>query len=105
MEFVMKLNNPEKFVAGIDNNCSPLIAVCDIICQFSEAENPQNDEDWVIVTAENYAKNNSYRWIRISFDRGASFSIKYKLNLNVEIAESFVINNDLTKKYLTILNF
>lgn len=96
MEFVMKLNNPEKFVAGIDNNCSPLIAVCDIICQFSTAENPQNDTDWEIVNAENYAKNNDYRWIRISFDRGDSFSIKYQLNRNVEITESFLINKDRT---------
>lgn len=87
----MKLNNPQKFIndSTIDSN---LIAVGEIKCQFSEYESPTAESDWV----EIYDEETFYKWIRISFDNGNNYPIKYKLNLvdpATEINGSFIINN------------
>lgn len=86
----MKLNNPQKFINDSTKDGS-LIAVCEIKCQFSEIDEPTNT-DWVDI----YNENIFYKWIRISFDNGNNYPIKYKLNLvdpNTEINGSFIISN------------
>lgn len=85
----MRLNNPQKFTEnGLNGN---LIAVCEILCQFSELENPISETDWT----NEYDETKYYNWIRISFDNGNTFKIKYKLNLidvNKELSGTFIID-------------
>jgi hypothetical protein len=88
----MKLDNPQKFVSnGIDGT---LIARGEIKCQFSSYDLPaETMEDW----SDEYNEDINYKWIRISFDNGNSWPIKYKLNIVEEqltIFEEFDINTN-----------
>lgn len=87
----MKLDNPQKFVSnGIDGT---LIARGEIKCQFSSYDLPKEAmEDW----SDEYNEDINYKWIRISFDNGNSWPIKYKLNIVEEqltIFEEFLIDD------------
>lgn len=84
--FIMKLNNPVKFV---NNNIDgTLIARGEILCQYSAKDTPGAD-DWV----NEFDINLIYKWIRISFDCGKSFPFQYKLN-NTDISIEFEISEN-----------
>jgi hypothetical protein len=83
----MKLDNPQKFMTTGDGT---LIARGEIKCQFSS-----DDTNWDDLYDENS------KWIRISFDNGTSWSIKYKLNMVEEelpIYKKFTIEDNKFSK-------
>jgi len=85
----MKLDNPQKFMTAGDGT---LIARGEIKCQFSSVESPKTN-DW----NGSYDENINYKWIRISFDNGLTWPIKYKLNIVEEelaIFEEFDITTN-----------
>lgn len=77
----MKLSNPTKFTSN--NTDGTLIARGEIICQYSTEDIPTT---W----ATEFNSSLIYKWIRLSFDGGATYPFQYKLN-NTEINYTFTI--------------
>lgn len=81
----MKINNPVKWTT--DDSDGTLIARGEVVAQYSQRVFP-GDTDWV--DQSSIAENESYQWIRISFDGGTTYSIKYRLNLDYQF--SFIVD-------------
>lgn len=97
----MNLSNPKKYTKN--NIDGTLVAVGEIICQYSTYDNP-SENDWT----DQFEDNQIYKWIRLSFDNGLTWKFQYKLNVS-DVSFSFTItadqfvdsgNTDYPKKYV-----
>lgn len=97
----MKLSDPQKFTP--ENIDGTLIALGEVVCQYSEVDNPTQASDWTDI----FDNTKIYKWIRLSFDNGSTWKLQYKLN-NTDISFQFVVNEftftnsgntDYPKKY------
>ena len=94
----MKIYEPCRFFAG--NIADPgysenyrnalLMARGDVICQYSK-ENIPGENSWISYT--NITDISSYKWVRLSFDKGLTWAIRFQINTESILSFSFEINN------------